>query len=80
MYKIIKPKNSPNIVWDSINNSVLGKFQNGIIETEDSGVAKRFSELGYNVTDSRDISSPGQETEQETKARPTKRKGAKDAG
>jgi hypothetical protein len=37
------------MVWDPAANSVLGKFNKGLLETEDEKQAKRFRELGYQV-------------------------------
>lgn len=49
MYKITKKPKTPNIIWDVSNNCPLGKFVDGVIETNDADLAAKLKDLGHTV-------------------------------
>lgn len=55
MFRVEKKPKTPNMIWDAANNRPLCKFVKGVFETNDECVAEKLKEMGYAVTEIKDV-------------------------
>lgn len=49
MYIVKKKPLTPNMIWDDKKKQPLCRFVKGVLETEDSALAKKLEKMGYDV-------------------------------
>ena len=58
MFIVTKKPLTPNILWDEKSGSVLCKFINGKLETDDKKLASKLEKLGYQIEEVKEPEAP----------------------